>query len=290
MNHDEKNKIEGEQLLKKGLESFNNGYYNEAVEYLEEASSILDDKFTYYHLGKSYVKLNEYKKALNAYDTALNKLDPNNPSKEHCILYQEKARLEMTEGNVDKANEYFEEVINIGKKFMSKTDLKKCIQDIDAEKNNLKKDSVNLGRRKYEEMLKQADALKEKESYKEAAVLYTKCLGMVEDSEIKYKRAECYRLMKKYKDAIEEYNRCIASKRAINKNEIKLYENCLHFQAKCYLEICSYTNAIEILKKLHEKLISHDRVKNDKYIHDTQELLKFAYERLEVYLLPYIVT
>ena len=108
MNNDEKNKIEGEQLLKKGLESFNNGYYNEAVEYLEEASNILDDKFTYYHLGRSYAKLNEYKKALSAYNTALKKLDPNNPSKEHCILYREKARLEMTEGNIDKANEYFE--------------------------------------------------------------------------------------------------------------------------------------------------------------------------------------
>jgi len=272
------NKKEGQSNYKKGMEAYNRNSYKEAVEYLEEAAKLLQDKCSFFYLAEVYGNLKNHEKAILNYDKTYACLDPNNPSKEHILVLKCKGEEERNLGNFEKSMTCYETALSLGQKFMTPIELRDLKYEIEESKQEVKRLAVTLERKKYTETLKQAEEMEKRKSYKEAIELYTKCIGLQENAEGYFNRAQCYRTMGSYPEAIIDYQKCIELRKNAVRSDDNLHIKSLFYQGLCNLEMGKYKESTVLIRKASEKIFYTDKLKEE-----IDRWEKVASERMEVF-------
>ena len=239
-----KDEIESNFQLQKGKNAYNSGEYREAIECFEEALKTINDQYIYYNLALCYSNLKDHVKALDKYNESYNKLDKK-INKEYFIVLDSIIKEEKALGNyenamklADKALKMIIESGNIFEKYKSWFDThKKEIVDL----------QTHPEKRQYEENFNHAETMKENKSYNEAIELYTKCLNIKDDINCYLKRANCYKEIGMYEDAINDYDEAI---KHYNSNINENYKSkCFYEKGLCHLELCHFESAEEMFKK-----------------------------------------
>eukprot|EP00826_Nyctotherus_ovalis_P065800 TRINITY_DN9686_c0_g7_i4.p1 TRINITY_DN9686_c0_g7~~TRINITY_DN9686_c0_g7_i4.p1 ORF type:complete len:305 (-),score=93.39 TRINITY_DN9686_c0_g7_i4:286-1116(-) len=270
-----KDEREAKKQREKGFIAYKEKNYREAADYLEEAAHVLEDFDLLARLADAYSLLKEHQKSIEAY-TKLYRMAGKEINDSHVIIMARMAdeALRLNRGKLGL--EYIDKAIGLLPLMRDKIraqELKKVLAEKKQEMIDFEKRPEDEA---LDEILKQGKVMEERKCYSEAIELYTKYLSMEESGVVLYRRAECYKEVRRFEEAVEGYLKCLRPKSDLN---LECTNNCYYSLATCYLEMPNFEEAIKACERALNHCYNSARRKK------MENCKKLAEERQKVCLL-----
>jgi len=238
----------------KGMNAYNDNNYEEAIKHLNKSSELLKDVNSFFYLAQCYSHARRHEEAVDAYKKAYEVIEKEDSKQTHVTILMSKAKEQQILGWFNAAKITYDEVMRVAKKYMKEDDLHILDSDISSKKDKLDELWMKEGKMNINNLFDQAQELERQGLYNSAIELYKKSFLVKETAEGHFRSAECYRVQKKYTEAIESYSRCVQLRKDYIPYGDTLATRALLQKGICYLELSKLKEADESFTESYKVL------------------------------------
>ena len=249
---DMEQKKEAEISYRKGKDAYLHNAYEEAAEYLEEATRLSPDKLSFFYLGESLGRLKKHDKALDALKQAFNCLPKDRETKEHIIVLQCQAIQARMLEKFDLARKHNQAALEVAKRIFKEYDLETVKTEAEEEFQEIKKAELRQATMQVERALKVAEDMEKRKAYTEAVEEYTKIIKERTMSMLYLRRGKCLYFLQRYQDALSDFEEF--AKKADYSSTIDVENECSYYKGLCWAETDNFDLSLKEFRRLFDRL------------------------------------